>query len=220
MNLRKDHYRFARVSLARGRPSDAVAPRVYAEGRSAVVGSVRARLSRSPAVRPLPRPARGAPPRPRASARGRAGPNPNRLGPVLAGRASPSAPRAHGLAGRRRLCSVRPTERARRTSGSPSRDACGRPLTPGGHGTRGPQLGTQTPARRAPADPPRALGYPTLPPPSEGRRGVQCLPAPGLGRGGSARAVRFCLWTLVVSELWRDQKPSASNPDEKNCDNS
>ena len=48
MNLRKDHYRFARVSLARGRPSDAVAPRVYAEGRSAVVGSVRARLSGAP----------------------------------------------------------------------------------------------------------------------------------------------------------------------------
>lgn len=97
----------------------------------------------------------------------------------------PAAPTASSEGRRRRVGTV---ARWRRAPGSPSGNYRYRPAT---------RTSTESADWRSrPGRCPRASGYPTLLPPAEGARGVQCLLSPRLGGGRSARGF-FSLQTLL-----------------------
>lgn len=194
MNLRKDHYRFARpvagaratrrLRTAEGRraglfprrvPSRSSSRGLPRRGAAAVVSLPTARGARVCVGASLPEtlpPPRETPLLVRTSSR------PGGPSPFL-------PPWATRLDTPARLSSAGLTERAGRTSGRPR----------GGRGPvrctgPGPTLGTLTQSAEAeafaPRRTPRAPGYPTLPPPSEGGGGFNVSP-PRLGGARSAR---------------------------------
>lgn len=228
MNLRKDHYRFARpvagaratrrLRTAEGRraglfprrvPSRSSSRGLPRRGAAAVVSLPTARGARV-CVWALLFPRRS--PR-RAIHLSWSGPRPDRAGLP---RFSP--PWATRLDTPARLSSAGLTERAGRTSGRPR----------GGRGPvrctgPGPTLGTLTPKRGSGGlrPPPHAARprVPNSPPSFGGRRGVQCLPAPprrGSERPGVLSSSPF--QTRLVSERW--QPLCGVKTHKKSCDNS
>lgn len=227
MNLRKDHYRFARpvagaratrrLRTAEGRraglfprrvPSRSSSRGLPRRGAAAVVSLPTARGARVCVGASLPEtlpPPRETPLLVRTSSR------PGGPSPFL-------PPWATRLDTPARLSSAGLTERAGRTSGRPR----------GGRGPvrctgPGPTLGTLTPKRGSGGlrPPPHAARprVPNSPPSFGGRRGVQCLPAPprrGSERPGVLSSSPF--QTRLVSERW--QPLCGVKTHKKSCDNS